>query len=94
VHHVRYAKIGLNLGLKFRDVISIKARYGGSGQISRNTILLKVHELITAVFNSEDYMYVFEDVDKHNAKSLLDFRIYGETNKIDLLVRHSNFNCL
>jgi hypothetical protein len=93
VHHVRYAKIGLNLGLKFRDVISIKARYGGSGQISRNTILLKVHEFFIAL-NSEDSMYVSEDVDKHNEKSLLDLEIYGETSKIGLPIRHSNLSCL
>ena len=47
MHYVRYAKIGFSLGLKFRDVISINARYGGSGQISRNTILLKVHGFFT-----------------------------------------------
>lgn len=94
VHHVRYAKIGLSLGLKFRDVISIKAKYGGSGQISRNTILLKVHEFITVYINSEDYMYGSEDVNKHNGKSLLDLQIYGETNKIGMLLKHSNFNCL
>jgi hypothetical protein len=93
VHYVRYAKIGFSLGLKFRDVISINARYGGSGQISRNTILLKVHGFFT-VLDSEDYMYVSEDANKHNIKSLLDLQIYGETTKIGLPIRYSNFSCL
>jgi len=77
-HYIRYVKIGFSLDLKLRNVISFNAKYGGSGQFSRNTILLKVHEFITTIVNSEDYMYGSENFDKFNEKRLLDFQINGE----------------
>lgn len=87
MHHVRYVKIGFSLGLKFRDVISIKAKDGGSGRISRNTILLKMHELITVYISLKDYTYGSKDFGKYNVKNLLDPRIYGGA-------INNHFNCL